>query len=277
LTKLGHAPRIYIDGKCPITTPMDKVHNQKYDMTHGTCGVGVGTTLLREASFFSLLFEDLFHPTVFEMKLKILRHNLFRVTDEQVEVFKHCVHYITNHPDIRLVYGIPKNEGLIFEGSQGLLLDQHYGFFPHVTRSNTGSTNIAELGYIPEFWCITRAYQTRHGNGPMTNEGIEHKFDLNPLETNVFNDFQGKFRVSLLNLDLLKYGIMKDALISRHRDNLVITCLDQIQNDFVLTYKGLEYEFEAEIEFINKINQVLQFKNVWISKSDESHNLQKII
>ncbi len=277
LTKLGAIPFIYIDGKCPITTPMDKWVNQMpFDMKNGTCGTGVGTTLQREERFYSLLFEDLFHPEALDIKLKLIEENYRFKNDEQIDVFKHCVKYITEHRNINLTYGIPKNKELIFEGSQGLLLDQHYGFFPHVTRSNTGSTNIAELGYIPEFWCVTRAYQTRHGNGPMTNEDIEHKFELNPLETNVFNDFQGKFRVSLLDLDLLEYAIIKDSLISRHRDNLVITCLDQIENDLRFTFKGNIHIAKDELSFCNIIASLLKFKNVWISKSDESHNLKQI-
>ena len=277
LLKLGAVPFIYIDGKCPITTPMDKLRNQMTSFVNGTCGVGVGTTIQREEQFYSLLFEDLFHPSILDIKLKIFRNKMPEVSDEQIDVFKHCAKYITEHHNIRLTYGIPKNNGLIFEGSQGLLLDQHYGFFPHVTRSNTGSTNIAELGYIPEFFCITRAYQTRHGNGPMTNDTILQKFELNPLETNVFNEFQGEFRVSLLDLDLLKYGIMKDPLISRHRDNLVITCLDQVQNDLRFTQDGKQYQCENELEFAKLICISLEFKHLWISSSDESHNLKQII
>lgn len=279
LLKLGAVPFIYIDGKCPITTPMDKELNQsnKNNLSDGTCGVGVGATLYREEKFFSLLFEDLFSPSVLDIKLKIFRERMPEVSDEQIDVFKHCVKYITEHRNIKLTYGIPKNNGIIFEGSQGLLLDQHYGFFPHVTRSNTGSVNIAELGYIPEFFCITRAYQTRHGNGPMTNEDIEHKFNLNPLETNVFNDFQGKFKVSLLDLDLLEYGIMKDSLISRHRDNLVITCLDQVKDDLRFTYQGGTYHATKANTFCLAINEILKFKHVWISDSDESHNLKQIL
>ncbi len=277
LMKLGVQPIIYIDGKCPITTPIDKKLNQLQDSKtgNGTCGVGVGATLAREEQFYSLLFEDLFYPSIVDIKLNLFRKYSI-VDDEQINVFLHCVRYIISNPNIQITYGIPKNKELIFEGSQGLLLDQHYGFFPHVTRSNTGSTNILEMGFIPNFWCITRAYQTRHGNGPMTNQDIKHNFNLNPLETNVFNKFQGEFKVSLLDVSLLEYGIMKDAMISRHRDNLVITCLDQVQDDFRLTYKGEVFTFHSEELFVTAINDILQFRSVYVSSSDQSHNLKQI-
>lgn len=276
LLKLGITPILYIDGKCPVTTPMDKQINQTKDITNGTCGTGVGTTLQREEMFYSLLFEDLFHPSILGIKLNLLRERFLPGPQEYIDVFRHCVDYILNSRDIKIVYGMPTGKDLIFEGSQGLLLDQHYGFFPHVTRSNTGSTNIAELGFIPEFWCITRAYQTRHGNGPMTNQDIKHNFKLNPLETNVFNKFQGEFKVSLLDLDLLEYGIMKDSLISCHRDNLVITCLDQVQDDFRFTYKGSQYQCTDQFAFIYGINSILKFNHVYSSKSDKSKNIQFI-
>ena len=283
LLKAGITPTLYIDAKCPITTPLDKNYNQMSigeDMRNGTCGVGVGTTLAREEKFHSILFQDLFFPSVLDIKLDLLAKNYYpnrlRV-QEQIDVFKHCVNYIVNCPTIHISGGFPQNfKNVIFEGSQGLLLDQHYGFFPHVTRSNTGSTNIREMLFCPEIWCITRAYQTRHGNGPMTNQDIKHKIELNPLETNVFNNFQGEFKVSLLDLDLLEYGIKKDNFISLNKHNLVITCLDQIQNDLRFTYKGQIIQSLNELEFVNKINAILGFQNVYISTYDESHLITKI-
>lgn len=155
----------------------------------------------------------------------------FSLFDESVEEFRNLQNII--YP----VSFVPNDENLIFEGSQGLLLDKNIGFFPHVTRSNTGSKNILEIGFNPEVYCITRAYQTRHGNGPMTNFDIEHNIKLSSKETNTFNEFQGNFRVSLLDIDLLLYSVAKDPYISNNRDNLVITCLDQLEGGFSVLIK----------------------------------------
>jgi len=64
---------------------------------------------------------------------------------------------------------------IIFEGSQGLLLDPEYGTFPHVTRSSTGLKNVLKLCdqlLIKELAVtyVTRCYTTRHGAGPLPFE-----------------------------------------------------------------------------------------------------------
>jgi adenylosuccinate synthase len=59
----------------------------------------------------------------------------------------------------------------IFEGAQGILLDQTFGNKPNITKSNTTSQNalnILRRNHIhvtPEIYYVTRAYQTRHGGG----------------------------------------------------------------------------------------------------------------
>jgi adenylosuccinate synthase len=281
LLKMGITPVIYIDNKCPVTTPMDKEINGEKDMKNGTCGVGVGTTQAREEKFFSLLFEDLFHPSVVATKIKLMREYYRDCDQEYIDVFFYCVNWIYKvfvnwgAPFYRTT-GVPKGfEDIVFESSQGLLLDQHYGFFPHVTRSNVGSTNILEMGYDPEYWCVTRAYQTRHGNGPMTNLSIDHNLKLNPLETNVHNKFQGEFKVSLLDLDLLDYSVSKDPSISSKRKNLVITCVDQLEDTPRYTRNGEIVECKDKFEFIQSVGHILQFENIYYSESEESKNIQK--
>ena len=277
LKSLGVRPIIYIDRNCPITTPFEKKISTLDK--NGTCGVGVGATWKREEAFQSLVFSDLLDPIIFKIKFDLICQYYTDVftsspasLSSAIATFKQYVEEIRkNHSNKcsskNLLHECSDN---IFESSQGLLLDQHYGFFPHVTKSNVGSPNVLELGFKPECWLVTRAYQTRHGNGPMTNEGIEHHFDLNPKETNVFNKFQGNFQVSLLDLNLLKYAISKDPYISKFRDNLVITCLDQIQNDLRFTYNGKIVQASSNQDFAEKINYELGCNMVYISESDTS-------
>lgn len=285
IRKLRIEPYLYIDGKSPVTTPMDKIINQNNDFRNGTCGVGVGTTLLREEKFFHLLFEDLFHPFVLKTKIELMRQYYSDCNQERIDVFYHCIDYIVklfkSNGRYQKIYKLNdifsyNIENVIFESSQGLLLDQHYGFFPHVTRSNVGTPNILEMGHNPEIWCVTRAYQTRHGNGPMTNTEIPHTLKLNPLETNVNNNFQGEFRVSLLDLDLLKYGIEKDAFIKVNRHNLMITCIDQLEDKPRFTYEGKILEFDNVFDFMKEVKEILDFDYFYYSDSDDSRNIKQL-
>lgn len=277
ILKKGGRPILAINGKCPVTTPIEKRLNQRLEGEHGTCGCGVYRTHVREENFFSLLFEDLYCPSILKIKIELLKKEYAgEFTEEEMDVFMYCVDKITHNSHIAKVNCLPLSRELIFEGSQGLLLDQHYGFYPHVTCSNTGTSNILELGYEPECYIITRAYQTRHGNGPMTNSDIPHNIKLNPLETNITNEFQGNFRVSLLDLDLLEYGIMKDGYISKNKikHTLVITCLDQVTEDHRFTYKGKIVSCTSENDFIKSIADILGFQNVLVSYSDKSENIK---
>ena len=275
LLEKGVDPLLYIDAECPVTTPYD-IHYNRRNHPHGSCGVGVGATLNREEHFCSLTFADLFYPWVLETRLKLVQ-DFYRaqVSDVDVEDFLRCCSVLTGSPWVRISRGLPPGEfsEYIYEGSQGLLLDQHYGFFPYVTRADTGSRNVLALcgDKKPEIYLITRAYQTRHGDGPMTNEDLPHDIRQNSLETNVRNRFQGEFRRSLLDLSLLEYAIQRDPLIFSASDKrLVITCLDHIRDEYRFTRQGRVICCQSENEFVDKTARHLGIKTLYTSSSDES-------
>jgi len=295
LKEKGINPILYIDPKCPVTTPLEKYANIKEENKnlHGTCGVGFGKTWEREENLYSLSFEDLFNPTILSIKLDMLENyygikkewvtykgqkykiptnsipaplgydkNAFMDDCQSLIYNKNII--LTNESDINL------DQSIVFEGSQGLLLDQNIGFFPHVTRSNVCMKNISKMtDFFPqELYLVTRAYQTRHGNGPMTNEDYtQFKFE-NPYEFNEFNSFQGCFRTSLLDLDLLKYSVNKDEKIRNYQNKtLVITCLDVIKDQYVLTEHGQVYDLKTKENFIQRIKESLDIENVLTSES----------
>ena len=259
--------KLYIDGKCPVTTPYDKIVNFCVDSKngHGTCGVGVGRTLQREEDHYSLLFEDLFFKSILKEKLKLIieyykkDYVIIPKTDSVIKDFLNDCEDLTCSYFVDKCYGMPNEyeyDCCIFEGSQGLMLDQGIGFFPHVTRGFTGTKNIAE--YAPEVYLVTRAYQTRHGYGPLTNEDLVPNIKKNPWEQNSSEGIQGEFRRSILDLDILNYVIEKDKYISRERDNknvkLVMTCLDLIYGAYKLTRSGEYIVFNETQELTNESN-----------------------
>lgn len=292
LKSKGAHPKLIIHPKCPITTPLDlykNLLNDKYN-SHGTCGVGFGATLERESKFYSLLFEDLFNPTILKIKLKQVfsyHRRDYLAYEDKFDKFIGTCQKLVSSENITMNDNIILNDNVIFEGSQGLLLDQHYGFFPHVTRSNTGSTNIEsminELNISGsnnidsvDYYLVTRAYQTRHGNGPMTNEHIPHKIKENPYERNFNNEFQGEFRKSLLDVDLLLYSINKDVNIKYSTNKtLVITCLDLIKDDYRFTKNGKIIECKNESEFVEKISSILGIDDILLSR-DAKGDMERI-
>jgi adenylosuccinate synthase len=128
---------------------------------------------------------------------------------------------------------------VVFEGAQGLLLDQDRGVFPYVTRSHTGIRNALDVAQEAgitalDITYVTRAYLTRHGAGPLPGElpgppypGIEDR-------TNIPNEFQGTLRFAHLDLGVLEQAIrtdFADALLFpgvAARLQLAVSCLDQV-------------------------------------------------
>ena len=262
LNTIGIAPRLYFNANAMVTTPFDKWQNITLDSKsgHGSVGVGFGTTIQRNEDHYHLYVRDLLYPNIRDIKLKLIQENYYKynridlverykLIKEEVDKFKSaCTHLIdtyeifNNFDEIRNYYN-----SYVFEGSQGIMLDQDYGFFPNVTRSYTTSRNAIEFikkydlhngnsNYIDTYY-VTRAYQTRHGNGAMTNEDLDISYiKENPLETNISTGFQGKFRKSVLDLDLLKYAIDCDKYHNLYsHKNLVISCLDQVPDEIPVT------------------------------------------
>jgi adenylosuccinate synthase len=280
LLEKGVEPLLYIDGACPVTTPYDICYNQQHH-PHGSCGVGVGATINREEHFFSLTFADLFYPWVLETRLELIKEFYQGYTDVVLENFVQCCSVITQSPWIRLSRGVPSRQfsEYIYEGSQGLLLDQHYGFFPYVTRSNTGTRNILSLCRedTPEFYLVTRAYQTRHGKGPLSCEELPHNIKENPLETNVCNPFQGEFRRSLLDLSLLQYALEQDPLIAAEPNkSLVITCLDHMKDEYRFLLHEQITHCNNEEDFVRRIAGQLGIKTVYTNTSESADTIRKL-
>lgn len=131
-----------------------------------------------------------------------------------------------------------KQGPFVFEGAQGVLLDESWGFHPHNTWTDTTSRHAERL---LDQWKIDpaerqiigvmRAYQTRHGAGPMPTYSTR----LSALLTdpkNGGNAWQGAFRVGYPDLVLLDY-----ALRAQHVHRLAVTCMDRIKHERLDSWK----------------------------------------
>lgn len=289
-------PQLFVDSDCPITTPYDKFYNRQTESSnqHGSCGVGFGATIEREEKHYSLHFSDLFYPEIFKIKYQMIAEyyrELCPINSMHEDIFDTDLFKDMNSNFLYACEQLPKLNFIeqrtlesifcsdyVFEGSQGLLLDQNFGFFPHVTRSNTGSANAVSIvgTNIAAYYLVTRAYQTRHGNGPMTNEKRSHTIMADTNETNVDRKWQGKFRRSLLDVDLLEYAINKDKNIAISKNKtLVITCLDHISK-YRFTHKGNIVDCANEEEFVTKIADILEIENVMTNNSPDSKDFKKM-
>lgn len=100
---------------------------------------------------------------------------------------------------------------VLFEGAQGMLLDQDLGFHPHTTWSAVGPSAVDRLasGFgLPEsvvHMGATRSYLTRHGNGPFPTEDLNLDGLVEPHNTG--EGWQGRFRRGHPDALLLRYAL----------------------------------------------------------------------
>lgn len=141
------------------------------------------------------------------------------------------------------IHSIHDAERVIFEGAQGLRLDEHAYGFPHVTRSRTGLPNIAALlshegrllrpADTLQAYYMTRSYVTRHGAGPLSHELPAHPSGWTGPETNITNGYQGALRYATLDARELGHVIADDLAEWEHANGpdidpaLIVTCVDQ--------------------------------------------------
>jgi adenylosuccinate synthase len=265
LLTLGTSPVLYVDNRCPVTTHYDVLYNRVLESArgngrHGSCGLGFGATIERhEAANICLYAGELLKADVCAGKLLSIR-GYYRKRIEQAgfdfdsldhdaedQRFMHYLDQLEKLVKQGAVSFVSESgilssgqwSSFIFEGAQGILLDMDFGYFPHVTRSNTTSKNALAIidrslkGTISDavIHYITRAYQTRHGQGPMTNENAGIKLVNNHNETNSFNEHQGSFRTGALDLDQLNYALSCDNHFSRGlKKSLLVTCIDQLED-----------------------------------------------
>lgn len=245
----------FIDPLAPVTTPFDVVANRNAELIrrHGTVGMGFGTTIERHENHCKFYVQDLFYDEIMMMKLRMIREyysdNVDLEKDEEVKFINSCMKL---RDKIHMSYDdILEHFTPIYEGAQGIMLDKDFGFFPHVTRSNTTTKNIFEIGSVgalDEIYYVTRSYMTRHGNGPLP--GWDLAMTMSEEETNKDNKYQGKFRTAQLDATILDYAIQCDDNFSADiPKNLVITCMDH----FPINVNDL----------ISKIN--MDFEHIYVS------------
>lgn len=265
--KLGK-PRISVSPECLVTIPQDMLLNQMREESrgtqrHGSCGMGINETVVRsetcKITVDHLCNLQLYHLISFRSALPksiLYPFEDFLYSNDVLEQYLLDVEYFLSNVDI--VEDAKVDVNLIFEGAQGLGLDQNGEDFPHVTRSNTGIKNINEyVGDVPvDAYYVSRCYVSRHGAGPLVHEGVLTNIKVvDP--TNQPNQWQGTLRTAPLDLDVLARRIHAD-MTPNVRPHLALTCLDQIEGYIPFYLGGYHFEARDIDSFIRIIEDTLR-------------------
>ncbi len=131
---------------------------------------------------------------------------------------------------------------VVFEGAQGVLLDEWRGFHPHTTWSTCTGEGTESLlskfdGPVRRLG-VLRTYLTRHGEGPFPTESPELAVRLPEPHLQEEGGWPRPFRVGWPDLVLARY-----ALVVCPVDGLAITHLDRISD---LWKSAIAYRVAAE-------------------------------
>jgi len=252
LEKLGVSnPRsmMSIDYRCLVTTRMQVAMNRIRNSIsgHGTCGMGVGETraywlkygndAIKAGDKNSGLLED---------KMSLMRQRyLQELSDLGIDsggVFnEEIIRYIKSPSNWREDMGAIRYEmamltqkytvrnGDVYEGHQGVLLDEWFGTHPHTTWSTTHSNDLIEdigsafaRSQIQVIGCV-RSYMTRHGDGPLRTYSKDLCEKLSD-PGNPYNAHQKEMRFGYLDVPLLNYAAQITEV-----DSLAVSHLDEFE------------------------------------------------
>lgn len=239
LLELGIKPTLYAHPNCLVSTFADMVVNQAREdrrgsKRHGSVGVGIHETIRRsDIPELKITMSDLWNNISLEKRLyeicgKYAEFRTGKKIDQPDDMIGDFIRICKKFADSIHPLGIKQCIDPVFEGAQGLLLDQdNKEYFPHLTHSNTGMKNVrtlcAQAGIADiDSYYVSRTYLTRHGAGKLPGEDLTMKFYDN---TNAEHPYQGKLRFAPLDVeDLLKR--CSDDAEGRHK--LVLTHCDQL-------------------------------------------------
>lgn len=260
--------RMFVDSRAPVVTKYhilanvarERIRRKNEGKVHGSCGMGIGELgldlekypedILRAGDLLDVkktayLLERIryrkFHEIFTANGTAELPENVIEIRDEMSSGGNDLIRYanslrgligmirMTTLEETRLLL---QTHDCVFESSQGILLDQGYGFHPHYTWSDVTPLPAIDLlqdaGLEPgEIIGVTRRFHTRHGAGPLPTE--IHLVKL-PFEHNKTNEFQEEFRIGIFDGVLFSHAC-KSAFDSipdehHHRFSLAVTHMD---------------------------------------------------
>lgn len=315
--QFGMTANVYVNPNSRVTTLWDMYINQavetmRGDKRHGSCGMGIDETVQRsKQEEYKITVRDLMNLEALKNKLEMIQNeyvpmrlkNKYQITIEElpteyktllekkenIDMTMFYAEEFLQHVQIMGDYLLKKYETVVFEGAQGLLLDQEFKrFSPHLTTSNTGIKNVMKILHNLKFKgeveieYVSRCYATRHGRGEFPTE-VKNKPYANITDlTNLPNEFQESLRFGILDVDLLIEGISKDlqSLSFPATVNILFTCFDQL--DSTVLYKVMQQEKKVSREqFLILMRRILKqnitsLSGMYVTQGEKRENLIEI-
>ncbi len=246
LSKVGVpdiAQRLTIDPEAVLITPWHWLTNRVREMArgaarHGSGGMGIGECRsmqlrglalhignLKSRDLTRAILEQIRQSAILSLPstipvdaLPIYNELMHEKVEPNVEFYRDWAH------DIRQTRSPVIDGPVVFEGSQGVMLDEKLGSAPHNSWTNCTFENAVSLcrewGLEPVKIGVLRTYSTRHGEGPFITHDPAYDF---PDHNKGLDNWQGEFRQGPLDLMAARYAVRMTR-----PDCLAITHLDRV-------------------------------------------------
>lgn len=247
--------RLDISADALVITPFHQELNRlrelaRGDERHGSCGVGIGEAVAhaRATPDEAVRARDLADRALLRRKLQRIRDSAWEqardlgggeifhrpdVMERWIESASPVASRVTGE-DAWLQH---EPEAVVFEGAQGVLLDEWHGFPPYTTWGSCTSAPARQLlaEFVPDAdittFGVLRTHVVRHGPGPLPTE---HAAVKGISEHNTFNEWQRHVRYGWFDAVLARHAVDADGAI----DALAITHLDWLQRLEQWTYRN---------------------------------------
>lgn len=258
LARKGGETGAFVDARALVTTPYHVGLNQLREaiLRHGSCGMGVGETVRWSLEGVALRVGDIttsngtdltdrlseIRDRFYDVGASLAQQALMKLDAPTVakamtklasppalvaEQFRRWAFTVAATPPGWLAQQIGMEARCVFEGAQGVLLDETHGWAPHQTWSTCTPKNALELlgeaGVLRddiEVTGVLRAYHTRHGAGPFPTEATLPQAEFH----NGDHPWAGGFRWGHFDGRLARYALE----VSGRVDGLAITHLDRV-------------------------------------------------
>lgn len=241
----GSLGRLTVHGEARVVTPIHVAANRLRERArgaarHGSCGAGVGEVVTGARTGEAVRVRELTRPGPLLDRLRALQA---RTRDEVpgdgperawledpglltqwLAVATEVVAQVRVGDDGRLAEDC--GGVVVFEGAQGIGLDETWGLHPYSTWSDC--TARGALRWRPDCFVlgVLRSHAHRHGPGPLPTE--DAALDL-PEPHNPEGPWQGPFRVGWPDHVLARYAVGACAAAGAPVHGLAVTHLDRVR------------------------------------------------
>ena len=237
--------RLFLSDRCHLILPYHKALDEAYENARGenklgTTKSGIGPVFADKVSYngirlYELVRWDLFvEKFTFQAKIKNEILKTFNVPAVDIKkelkrfetIRKIVLPFITDTFQL-LQDALSKNQKILMEGAQAILLDLDFSAYPYTTASNTvaGAVNAGAgipVQKIGNIYGVVKAYTSKVGSGPLPTELKNSVGDEIREKGKEFGTVTGRpRRIGWLDLESVKFACIVSGVTE-----IVITKID---------------------------------------------------